>query len=287
MNTPANLLRHAISALSETLAFPPREARLEAQILLGHVLAQPRSWLIAHDRDALDPAQAKAFQSLLARRLNGEPIAYIVGEREFYGHAFKVTPAVLIPRPETELLVELALQRLPPGQAARMLDLGAGSGAVAVSLALARPAAQATAVEISPAALAVARENAARLGAANLEIRLGSWYAPLREGERFELIVSNPPYIAAGDAHLAHGDLRFEPPGALAAGPDGLADIRSIVSGAGNFLAPGGWLLFEHGYDQAAACRELLADAGFSEVASAADLAGIERVTLGRLPATR
>ncbi|MBS4097631.1 MAG: peptide chain release factor N(5)-glutamine methyltransferase [Sulfuricella sp.] len=277
--------QQAAIALAAALNLTPGEARREAQILLGHALGKPRAWLIAHDREALDAGAAHIFQTLLNRRLNGEPIAYLVGEREFYGHAFKVTPAVLIPRPETELLVELALERLPVDMPARALDLGAGSGTVAVSLALARPAARVTAVELSPAALAVAQDNAQRLGAANLEFRLGFWYAPLEKGERFEVIVSNPPYIAADDPHLGWGDLRFEPPGALASGPDGLADIRLIVDGAPAFLAPGGWLLFEHGYDQAEACRKLLNDAGFSAVASVADLAGIERVTLGCLGA--
>ncbi len=275
----ADLLNSGAAALIGTLALERQDARREAQILLGHALAKPRSWLIAHDRDALDAAQVNLFHALLERRLKGEPIAYIVGEREFFGHVFKVTPAVLIPRPETELLVEQALQRLPPGAA--LLDLGTGSGAVALSVALAAPAARVVAVELSPAALAVARDNAAQLNAGNVEFRSGSWLGPLAVSERFAVIVSNPPYIAAGDAHLGQGDLRFEPPGALASGPDGLDDIRVIVSGALEHLVQGGWLLFEHGYDQAAVCRELLRERGFSAVQSVADLAGIARVTLG------
>lgn len=280
----AVLIASATDALAGTLALDRREARLEAQILLGQVLGKPRAWLLAHDRDELTAEQQAAFAALLARRLGGEPVAYILGEREFYGHLFKVSPAVLIPRPETELLVDLALARLPEGQAARVLDLGTGSGAVAVSLALARPAAQVTAVEVSPAALAVARDNAARLGAHNVELRAGSWFEPVAETERFALIVSNPPYIADKDPHLGQGDLRFEPSGALASGVDGLDDIRLIVAGATRHLLPGGWLLFEHGYDQAAQCRDLLWAAGFEAVDSVADLAGIERVTLGRRP---
>lgn len=278
----ADLLNSGAAALIGTLALERQDARREAQILLGHALVKPRSWLIAHDRDALDPAQIVFFHALLERRLKGEPIAYIVGEREFYGHVFKVTPAVLIPRPETELLVELALQRLPLDKPVRLLDLGTGSGAVALSLALARPSLRGIAVDLSPAALAVAQGNAARLGATNVEFRSGSWFAPLAESEHFDLIVSNPPYIAAEDIHLGQGDLRFEPVGALAAGIDGLADIRQIVAGAAHFLKPGGWLLFEHGFDQGAACRELMQRAGFSQIATAIDLAGLDRVTLGQ-----
>lgn len=276
-----DLLRQAVLALTATLGLDPREARLEAQILLGHALGQVRAWLIAHAADALTPAQAGQFLALLQRRLGGEPVAYLLGEREFYGLAFRVTPAVLIPRPETELLVELALARIPAGRPWRVLDLGTGSGAVAVALALQRPAAEITAVDQSAAALAVAEDNAARLGTRNLHFLHGDWYAPLGEA-RFELIVSNPPYIAAADPHLTQGDLRFEPAVALASGADGLDDIRRIVAGAAAHLAPAGWLLFEHGYDQAAACRQLLVQAGFQQVASAADLAGIERVSYGQ-----
>jgi release factor glutamine methyltransferase len=276
-----DLLRQAVPALTATLGLDPREARLEAQILLGHTLGQARAWLIAHADDAPTPAQAGQFFALLQRRLGGEPVAYLLGEREFYGLAFRVTPAVLIPRPETELLVELALARMPAGHPCRVLDLGTGSGAVAVALALQRPAAEIIAVDQSAAALAVAEDNAARLGTHNLRFLHGDWYAPLGES-RFELIVSNPPYIAAADPHLAQGDLRFEPAVALASGADGLDDIRAIIRGAAAHLQSGGWLLFEHGYDQAAACRQLLVQAGFQQVASAADLAGIERVSYGQ-----
>lgn len=280
---PATLdttLRQGADALGATLNLDPRESRLEAQILLCHVIQQPRSWLAGHDRDPTHPGQAAAFAALLQRRLQGEPIAYILGEREFYSFNFKVTPAVLIPRPETELLVELALERLPADRPCRVLDLGSGSGAVAVTLALHRPQAEVVAVDQSAPALEVAQENAQRLGAGNLRLIQGDWYSAL-DGEKFDLIVSNPPYIAATDPHLAQGDLRFEPAAALASGADGLDDIRAIVRGAAAHLHSGGWLLFEHGYDQAAACRELLAQAGFEQVASAADLAGIERVSYG------
>lgn len=280
---PATLdttLRQGADVLGATLNLDPRESRLEAQILLCHIMQQPRAYLAAHDRDLLPPEQAAAFNALLQRRLGGEPIAYILGKREFYSLDFKVTPAVLIPRPETELLVELALERLPADRSALILDLGTGSGAVAVTLALHRPHAEVTAVDRSAAALEVARENMQRLGAGNLKLFQSDWYSAL-VGQNFDLIVSNPPYIAAADPHLAQGDVRFEPPAALASGADGLDDIRTIIHGATAHLKPGGWLLFEHGYDQAAVCRELLGQAGFEQVASAADLAGIERVSYG------
>ncbi|GAO36438.1 SAM-dependent methyltransferase [Sulfuricella sp. T08] len=280
---PATLdtnLRQGADALGAALYLDQRESRLETQILLCHILQQPRSWLVAHDRDPLTPEQTAAFAALLHRRLGGEPIAYILGEREFYSLDFKVTPAVLIPRPETELLVELALERLPADHPCRVLDLGTGSGAVAVTLARHRPQAEVVAVDQSAAALEVARENAQRLGAGNLRLTQSDWYSALDE-EKFDLIVSNPPYIAAADPHLTQGDVRFEPPAALASGVDGLDDIRTIIRGAVAHLKPGGWLQFEHGYDQAAACRKLLVQSGFERVDSAADLAGIERVSYG------
>lgn len=274
-------LQQGADALGAGLNIDQRVSRLEAQILLCHAIQQPRAHLAAHDRDPILPEQAAAFDALLQRRLGGEPIAYILGEREFYSLAFRVTPAVLIPRPETELLVELALERLPADSSVRVLDLGTGSGAVAVTLALHLPRAEVVAVDQSAAALEVARENSQQLGADNLHLIQSNWFSAL-EQEKFDLIVSNPPYIAANDPHLTQGDVRFEPPAALASGEDGLDDIRTIVRGAATHLKPGGWLLFEHGYDQAAACRELLARAGFEQVASAADLASIERVSYGQ-----
>ncbi|MFA7243273.1 MAG: peptide chain release factor N(5)-glutamine methyltransferase [Sulfuricellaceae bacterium] len=277
-------LRHNAAWLATALDLTPHVARLEAQVLLCHALHQPRAWLIAHDRDALDGVRAQAYSALLERRLAGEPIAYILGEREFFGLNFKVTPAVLIPRPETELLVELALAHLPENRAARVLDLGAGSGAVAIAIAKHRPPADVVALDVSAAALEIAQENARRLMAANMRFLLSSWFDALPAHERFDIIVSNPPYIAANDPHLRQGDLRFEPSAALASGKDGLDDLRTIVAGAPARLAPGGRLLFEHGYDQAERCRELLRQAGFAEISSSADLAGIERVTQGRLP---
>jgi release factor glutamine methyltransferase len=213
------------------------------------------------------------------RRAAGEPIAYLTGNCEFYGLEFRVTPAVLIPRPETELLVDLALERLPVEGRARVLDLGTGSGCIAVSLGRQRPRMEVWAADAVPAALEVARDNALRLGATVRFVR-SDWLADLA-GERFDLILSNPPYVAAGDPHLSRGDLRFEPASALVAGEDGLNDIRRIVAAAPAHLAPGGWLLFEHGYDQAQRCRALLTAAGFGQVTSWRDLAGIERVSGG------
>lgn len=260
-----------------------REARSEANMLLGRALGDvSRAWLITHEGDSPAQDQLSTFHALLERRLDGEPIAYILGEREFYGLSFKVTPATLIPRPETELLVELALERIAPDASCRILDLGAGSGAIALAVAHARPKVQVIAVDASAAALDVARENAVRLGIANATFRHGDWYAPLAE-ERFALIVSNPPYIAAGDPHLSRGDLRFEPPSALASGADGLDDIRRIAAGARAHLAPGGWLLLEHGYDQGAPVREILRRKGLQEVFTAPDLAGIDRVSGARV----
>lgn len=275
-------LRQAASALAAALGLDPREARLEAQIFLCRALGRPRSWLVSHDRDALLPQPAEAFAALVERRRQGEPVAYILGEREFYSLSFKTTPAVLIPRPETELLVDLALERMPPDAPCRVLDLGTGSGAVAIVLALHRPSAEVLAVERSAAALEIARQNAQSLGARNLRFARSDWYGALA-GEKFDLIVANPPYIAAADPHLAQGDVRFEPVSALAAGADGLDDIRLIVGDAPAHLNPAGWLLFEHGHDQAEACRQLLTQARFSRVTSSDDLAGIPRVTYGQM----
>jgi release factor glutamine methyltransferase len=258
-----------------------REARLEAQILIAHALDVERAWLIAHDRDVLTIAQLDAIEGLIARRANGEPVAYMLAEREFYGRTFKVTPDVLIPRPETELLVEAALEHLPENIPCRILDLGTGSGAIAISLALLRPLSTVLAVDASPAALAIAQENARLLGAANVECVTGNWYAML-DVKKFDIIVSNPPYIAASDPHLASGDLRFEPRQALASGADGLDDLRQIISGAPAHLAEVGWLLLEHGCDQAQTCRSLLTDSGLSDVHTWRDLAGISRVSGGR-----
>jgi release factor glutamine methyltransferase len=254
---------------------------LEAKLLLGHVLGQDRAWLAAHGDTPLSIEQRRRFEQLVRRRHQGEPIAYLVGWREFYGLVFEVTPNVLIPRPETELLVDFALERIARDAAVRVLDLGTGSGAVAVAVAHARPLARVTAVDVSPAALALARRNAHRHAVANVEWLESDWFSGLA-ARRFELIVSNPPYVAAGDRHLVEGDLRFEPAAALTAGGDGLTAIRTIVAGAGGHLAEGGWIGIEHGYDQAAAVQALLRDAGFADMATRRDLAGIPRTTVAR-----
>ena len=281
--TVGKLIDNATARLAAALGLHTREARLEARVLIGHSLGVDHAWLIAHDTDPATPSQRRAIESMIARRAAGEPVAYILGEREFFGLSLAVTPAVLIPRPDTELLVEAALQRLPEHTACRVLDLGTGSGAVAIALARERPMAEVVAVEACAAALAVAQANACRLGVDNVQCVAGNWYAALGE-RKFDVIVSNPPYIAASDPHLDMGDLRFEPRQALASGHDGLHDLRVIVDGAPAHLTTGGWLLLEHGWSQGAACRALLETKGFSETRTLRDLAGHERVTLGRHP---
>jgi release factor glutamine methyltransferase len=269
--------------LRDSLANSPLP-RLESQMLWRQVLGVSRAWLITHDTDALDAAHEAAYRALEARRLAGEPMAYILGRREFWGRDFQVTPAVLIPRPDTEALVECGLRAIAGLQAPRVLDLGTGSGIVAVSIALDRPDARVRATDCSPEALAVAEMNARALGA-TLLFSLGNWYDTQLDSGRYDLIVSNPPYIDSQDTHLAQGDLRFEPQGALTDGADGLGALRCIVQGAAGHLRPGGALCVEHGWDQAAAVRGLFQSSGFSDAASLRDLAGIERVTWGRLPA--
>ena len=254
---------------------------LENRILLGHALGLSRVGLITGSHRQLSEAEALALNALVARRQAGEPIAYIVGKREFFGLDFAVNRHVLIPRPDTELLVELALSRLPVDGA--MLDMGTGSGAIAVAVAHNRLDAAVSALDASVDALAVARANAAANGAL-VRFLQSDWYAALT-GDMFDLIVSNPPYIASGDAHLVQGDLRFEPADALTDGADGLSDLRTIIAGAGPHLLPGGWLLLEHGYDQSAAVRELLVLQGYEQVQSWTDLSGIERVSGGILGA--
>ncbi|MCJ0765070.1 peptide chain release factor N(5)-glutamine methyltransferase [Variovorax terrae] len=257
--------------------------RLDAQLLLLHALGRAehgRAWLLAHDGDALPEAAQQQFQQLSQRRAAGEPLAYLTGRREFFGLALQVDARVLVPRPDTETLVEWSLQVLAGQPGASVLDLGTGSGAIALALKHARPDAQVSAVDASAGALAVAQANAQRLGL-EVAFRQGSWLAGTPG--RYHLIASNPPYIAQDDPHLAA--LGHEPREALAAGPDGLDDLRAIVSQAPAHLHPGGWLLLEHGWDQAAAVRALLAQRGFGAVASHRDLAGIERCSGGQWPA--
>jgi release factor glutamine methyltransferase len=267
----------SIGALQAALPLDP----LENRILLCEATGLTRVQLITQSERPLSIDEATRLADLVARRQRGEPIAYIVGKREFYGLDFHVDGAVLIPRPDTELLVELAIGRLPPQ--GRLLDMGTGSGAIAVAIAHARADASVSALDASPQALAVAHANAQ---ANNVRVRFlhSDWFGALAFDERFDVIASNPPYIAAGDAHLAQGDLRFEPVDALTDHGDGLSALRTIIAGSPGHLVAGGWLLLEHGYDQAAAVRALLADAGYADVQSWHDLAGIERASGGRLP---
>jgi len=282
-NLPVTIAQSLIqdqARLVQTLCLDRAAARLEAQVLLCRALGVAKSYLIAHSDEKMTPAQAAQYGHLIERRLRGEPIAYILGEREFYSLNFKVTPAVLIPRPDTELLVELALTRIPQNQPCKVLDLGTGSGAVAISIARHRPQASVTAVDQSLDALAVARENAAALAAIHIVFTRSDWYSALA-GEKFDVIVSNPPYIEANDRHLNQGDLRFEPIAALASGEDGLDSLRQIVGQAHEHLLPRGSLLFEHGYNQAEKCRALMLEHGFKQVESIRDLSGVQRVTSG------
>jgi len=262
-------------------------ARIEVQCLLQKALNVNRAYLIAHPEQRLNSAQQTHYRASLLRRLQGEPIAYILGEREFFGLSLQVNSATLIPRPETELLVEQALRLIPvqPSAECRILDLGTGSGAIALAIAYSRPNIAVVAGDFSEDALNVARENARRLNIRNVVFMQGDWYEKLAE-QRFDLIVSNPPYITTDDPHLQRGDLRFEPYTALAAGADGLQDIRQIIAGAHAHLKPQGQLWLEHGYNQAASVRELLQQAGLHNIYSERDLAGIERISGATLGAT-
>lgn len=271
--TPERLLRAAAARIGRT----------DAEPLLLHALGRERAWLFAHARDPVAPAVAAAFAALVARREAGEPVAYLTGRRGFWTLDLAVSPATLIPRPETETLVELALERVDDEAGRRIADLGTGSGAIALALASERPRAQVVAVDLSAAALQVARANAAAHALDNVAFRQGSWLAPLA-GQRFDLIASNPPYIAEDDPHLGQGDLRHEPATALASGRDGLDAIRAIAAAAPGHLLPGGWLLLEHGWDQGEAVAALLRARGFVEVATHRDLEARDRVTLGRWP---
>jgi release factor glutamine methyltransferase len=269
-------------------------ASLDAQLLLARLLATTRTRLIAHDERVLTLAESARWQEWVERRLGDEPIAYLLGEKEFHGLALEIDRSVLVPRPETELLVDWACEavsvldsgRSPGGPVPpvpiRVVDLGTGSGAIALALKRAHPHCQVTGTDVSAAALALARRNAERLGLA-IELREASWWHGLA-GRRFDLAVANPPYIAADDPHLAM--LRHEPEVALTPGGDGLGALRAIVAGASAPLVPGGWLLLEHGFDQAAAVREMLAGAGFGQVETRRDLAGHERATGGRRPSS-
>lgn len=259
-------------------------AVVDAEVLLAYALDRRRGWLYAHGDEELAPPAAARFAELVARRRDGTPVAYLTGRRGFRDLDLDVTPATLIPRPETELLVDLALAKLPTGRALRVADLGTGSGAIALALARARPRASVLATDASAAALEVAAANARRLDLGNVAFAPGHWWGAVA-GARFELVASNPPYIAEGDPHLLQGDLRHEPRAALVSGVDGLDAIREIAAGGAAHLVPDGWLLLEHGWDQGEAVRALLRDAGLAEVGTARDLEGRERVTAGCLRA--
>jgi release factor glutamine methyltransferase len=257
-------------------------APAEARALMRAALNVDDAFLIAHPGHRPDTDQLERFRAAAARRRGGEPVAYLTGEREFYSLAFQVTPAVLIPRPETELLVDAALARLPEHARSRVLDLATGSGCVAIAIARHRPDARVTATDVSPEALAVARENAAA-HQAQIEFLQSDWFQALA-GRRFDLIVANPPYLALGDPHLVEGDVRFEPRQALVAGPDGLDGIEILVEQAPGYLAAQGSLLFEHGYDQGSCARVMLEAAGYEAILTLRDLAGHERVSGGLTP---
>jgi release factor glutamine methyltransferase len=279
VGTLGDLLRHACERLSSVSA----SARLDAEVLAAHALGLDRAALIVAASRPLTAIEQQRIESLIERRARGEPVAYLTGRREFWSLPLAVTPAVLIPRPETELLVERALAHIPSDAEASVADLGTGSGAIALAIAHERPRAQVTATDASPEALAIARANARSLGLARIEFIEGEWLAQLPESA-FDVIVSNPPYIRADDPHLQQGDVRFEPHAALVAGADGLDAIRVIVRDARRHLRPGGWLLLEHGHDQNEAVAALLKQSGHGDIRLYRDLAGHGRVTEARSP---
>jgi release factor glutamine methyltransferase len=269
------------SALAIAIAqLDGNEAVLEAQLLIQHILKVNRAWLITHENDALQPSIYNCFQELIERRVRGEPIAYILGKRDFYGLQLKVTTDTLIPRPDTETLVETALSKIPQNQSRQILDLGTGSGAIGLAIAHNRPKVTVTATDASLNALNVANENAKNLSIQNIKFVKSDWYRGLG-GETFDVIVSNPPYIEQNDHHLLQGDLRYEPLTALASGHDGLDDIKQIISLASQHLNPKGWLLLEHGYNQAETVASLMKATGFSKIETLKDLGGNQRVTFG------
>jgi release factor glutamine methyltransferase len=282
MNSPADsidsVLRKTIRELVPTSLTP----RLDAEVLVIHVCGLDRSGIITHGQRELTDDQQYRLKKLVVRRCQGEPIAYITGTREFWSLEFKVSPATLIPRPETELLMEKALERIPRDAEWTIADLGTGCGAIALALAKERPRCRIIATDISPAALNVARSNAAKFGLTNIEFRDGNWFKPLAD-VKLDMMVSNPPYVRANDPHLQQGDVRFEPEQALAAGPEGLDAIRQIALSAREHLNPAAWLLFEHGWDQAAAIGQILHSLGYRNIVCYPDLSGRDRITACRL----
>jgi len=268
-------LQQAIAQLQES-----ESPRRDAEILLGFVTGKARTFILAFGETELTAEQLQRLDGLMARRVKGEPIAHLVGEREFWSLPLRVSPVTLIPRPDTECLVEQALARMPETPCS-VLDLGTGTGAIALAIASERPDCCVTALDLIPDAVELARDNASRLGIPNVEVLQSDWFSALNT-QRFSVIVSNPPYIDAQDPHLSQGDVRFEPRSALVAENHGLADLRTLVETARNFLEPGGWVLLEHGWQQAAQVRELFNDAGYTEIQSCQDYGGNDRLTVGR-----
>ena len=285
-----NLAACGCNRLQEASELDEQEARIDTRLLLQAALGDvSHAWLIAHGDDSVQDEVRERFEALLAERIAGRPIAHILGKREFFGREFQVSPATLIPRPDTELLVEAALERMPLNERLQVLDLGTGTGAIAITLGLERPQSEILALDFSEAALAIAEANVQQLQARNVSLQHSHWYQALlasSPAQQFDLIVSNPPYIESADAHLQRGDLRFEPLSALASGIDGLEDIRLIAVGAAAFLKPSGWLLLEHGYQQGPAVQAILEQHGLQQISTLHDLAGHPRVTLGQLSAS-
>lgn len=274
-------LKAAQVSLVESMS--ANEAKQEAQLFMQHTLNVNRAWLITNAHTALSDDQLDQFNTWVNRRRLGEPVAYILGYREFYGLNFAVSPATLIPRADTETLVEAALNKIPTHQSARILDLGTGSGAVALAIAYHRPQSEIHATDVSPAALEVASANATALRIKNVHFMQSNWFSAIPQSQ-FDVITSNPPYISQNDDHLNQGDLRFEPRNALVAEDDGLADIRTLISDSLIYLKPQGWLMLEHGYNQGLAVRECMAETGYTDITTLQDLAGNDRVTLGKNP---
>lgn len=284
---PVFTIKTATSIAMEKLSSTSDTAQLDAEILILHALRQDKAYLYAHSEEKLSPEQLQQFDQLIEQRKQGFPIAYLTGTREFWSLPLKITPDVLIPRPETELLVETALaaplKLCSTGSSINVADLGTGSGAIAIALATERPDWQITATDQSAQALALAKENAATHHCANIEFRTGSWYKALPNDTKFDMIISNPPYIGKSEPELQQGDVRFEPQDALVAEDNGLADITIIIQQAHHYLKPHGWLLLEHGYQQAEAVAKLLKTHGFHNIQHQPDLAGHIRVTIGKV----
>lgn len=276
--TIALALKQAIEKLAD---IPDTIPRLEAEVLLSSLLDKPRTYLVAWPEMQLSPEQAESFNSMIERRATHEPIAYITGCREFWSLNLEVTPDTLIPRPETETLVEMALEQIPQKGSMNIADMGTGSGAIAAAIASERPMCNILATDYSPKTLVVAERNFHRLGLGNIKTSMGEWCNALPTGEQFDIIVSNPPYVAEGDGHLAHDGLPWEPQRALRSGDDGLDDIGRIIAGTPDHLTAGGWLFLEHGFDQGDRVRSLLKQAGFFAIHTSQDMSGRDRVSTG------